>query len=84
MAEHPDIAKTLSETNRYDQYVNGAITRYIIIRNVGALEGFLRLMAAMIVDKNGVDFSKFLITMTLKLCSKKSIKAWEEEEEGKN
>jgi hypothetical protein len=59
MAEHPEIAETLSETKRYDQYVSEAVTRYIIIRNVGALEGFLRLMAAMIVDKNGVDFSKF-------------------------
>jgi hypothetical protein len=55
MAEHP----SLSEFERNDQYVDEALTRYIIMRNVGALEGYLRQIASMIVDKNGTDFSKF-------------------------
>ena len=56
MAEHP----SMSESERYDEFVSEVITRYIIIRNVSVLEGFLRQIASMIVDKEtGADFSKF-------------------------
>jgi hypothetical protein len=55
MAEHP----SMSEPEHYDEYVNEVVTRYILIRNVGALEYYLRQIASMIVDNNGVDFSKF-------------------------
>lgn len=55
MAEH----SSMSEPERYDEFVSEVVTRYIIIRNVSALEGFLRQIASMIVDRNGADFSKF-------------------------
>jgi hypothetical protein len=59
MAEFPSLA----ETKRYNRYVNEALTMYIIIRNVSALEYFLRHAASKIVDSNnngkGIDFSKF-------------------------
>jgi len=55
MAEYP----TMSEPRRYDEFVNGAVTRYIIIRNVGALEYYFRQMANMIVAKKGANYSKF-------------------------
>jgi len=42
MAEYPKLAELLSETKRYNRYVNEVLTRYIIIRNVSALEYYLR------------------------------------------
>lgn len=55
MAERP----SLSEPERYDGYVNELVTNYILIRNVSAVEYYLRQIASMIVDNNGADFSKF-------------------------
>ena len=55
MAEHP----SMSEPEHYDEFVSEVVTRYIIIRNVSALEGFFRHIASLVVDKNGADFSKF-------------------------
>jgi hypothetical protein len=52
-----------SEPENYDEFVNEALTMYIIIRNVSAIEYFLRQAAHTIVDSNnrgrGIDFSKF-------------------------
>jgi hypothetical protein len=59
MAQHP----SLSNPKLYNRYVNEAITMYIIVRNVSALEYYLRQTACKIVDSNnngkGVDFTKF-------------------------
>jgi RiboL-PSP-HEPN len=55
MAENP----TMSERPLYDEYVNEVVTRYIIIRNVGAIEYYFRQMANMIVAKKGANYSKF-------------------------
>jgi hypothetical protein len=56
MAEYP----SLSEPKRYNRYVNEVLTNYILIRNVSALEYYLRQVASKIVDNNkGIDFSKF-------------------------
>jgi hypothetical protein len=55
MAENP----SMSDPDRYDEYVNEAVTRYILIRNVCTLECYFRKIASMIVDNNGTDFSKF-------------------------
>src|SRR5215207_2453212 len=58
MAEHP----SLSDPKRYDRYVNEALTMYIIIINVSALEYYLRQVASKIVDNDNnksIDFSKF-------------------------
>jgi hypothetical protein len=56
MAEYP----SLSEPERYNRYVNEVLTNYILIRNVSALEYYLRQVASKIVDNNkGIDFSKF-------------------------
>lgn len=52
MAEHPELADQLSETKRYNRYVNEILTMYIIIRNVSALEYYLRHAASKIVDSN--------------------------------
>jgi hypothetical protein len=53
----------LSEPEKYDELVNEALTMYIIIRNVSAIEYFLRQVACKIVDGNnrdrGINFSKF-------------------------
>jgi hypothetical protein len=53
----------LSESKNYDELVDEALTMYIIIRNVSAIEYFLRQTARKIVDSNnrsrGIDFSKF-------------------------
>ena len=63
MAEHPKWAEEF-ETKRYNRYLNEALTGYIIIRNVSALEYYLRQIASKIVDNKissgeGIDFSKF-------------------------
>jgi hypothetical protein len=42
MAEFPLLAEEFSETKLYNRYVNEALTMYIIIRNVSALEYYLR------------------------------------------
>ena len=56
MAEHPKLA----EPKRFNRYLNESVTRYILIRNVGALEYYLRQIASKFVDENNVsDFSKF-------------------------
>lgn len=55
MAEHPSP----SEPRRYDRHVNVVLTMYIIIRNVSALEYYLRHAASKIVDNDkSIDFSK--------------------------
>lgn len=61
MAEHPKIAEMLSETTRYNRYVNEALTMYVLIRNVSALEYYFRYAASKIVDVSyrSIDFSKF-------------------------
>jgi hypothetical protein len=60
MAEHPELADQLSETKRYNRYVNEILTMYIIIRNVSALEYYLRHAASNIVDSNkSIKLSKF-------------------------
>jgi hypothetical protein len=61
MAESPDLAEMLSETKRYNRYVNEALTMYVIIRNVSALEYYLRQVARKLVDDSNksIDFSKF-------------------------
>ena len=59
MAQHP----TLSSPRLYNRYINEALTMYIIIRNVSALEYFLRQTACKIVNSDnngkGIDFTKF-------------------------
>jgi len=64
MAEHPDTAELLlSDPKRYNRHVNDVLTMYIIIRNVSALEYYLRQVASKIVDNDNnnksIDFSKF-------------------------
>jgi hypothetical protein len=52
--------KSLSKPKRYNRDVNELVTNYILIRNVGALEYYLRQIASKIVDNNNVtDFSQF-------------------------